>query len=175
MANTYTLIASNVLGSSAASVTFSAIPATYTDLVLRYSARSSRTSDLQNVYITFNASTSSDYSQTDVKDFGVTILSTRASNDAKVQSLVNGAPSTANTFSNNEIYIANYAGSTNKVFSVVDCCEANSTSDFTNARAAKAALRSNTAAITEIKLDATLGSSTFLSGSSFYLYGIKKD
>jgi hypothetical protein len=32
---TYTLIESQVLGSSAASVTFSAIPATYTDLVLK--------------------------------------------------------------------------------------------------------------------------------------------
>jgi hypothetical protein len=35
MANTYTLIESQVLGSAAASVTFSAIPATYTDLVLK--------------------------------------------------------------------------------------------------------------------------------------------
>jgi hypothetical protein len=40
MANTYTLIASNTLGASAASVTFSAIPSTYTDLVVRYSAAS---------------------------------------------------------------------------------------------------------------------------------------
>ena len=40
MPATYTLIASNTLSSAAASVTFSAIPATYTDLVLRYSARS---------------------------------------------------------------------------------------------------------------------------------------
>ena len=38
-ANTYTLISSNVLASSAATVTFSSIPATYTDLVLRVSAR----------------------------------------------------------------------------------------------------------------------------------------
>jgi hypothetical protein len=38
MANTYTPIASNTLGASAASVTFSAIPATYTDLVMRWFA-----------------------------------------------------------------------------------------------------------------------------------------
>ena len=39
---TYTLISSNVLSSSAASVTFSSIASTYTDLVLRVSARDDR-------------------------------------------------------------------------------------------------------------------------------------
>ena len=36
---TYNLIASNTLSSSAASVTFSAIPGTYTDLLLRITGR----------------------------------------------------------------------------------------------------------------------------------------
>ena len=45
MPSTYTLISSNVLASSAASVTFSAIPSTYTDLVVRASIRSDATSD----------------------------------------------------------------------------------------------------------------------------------
>ena len=44
MANTYTLISSNVLSSSAASVTFSAIPATYTDLVVKTSVRETNNS-----------------------------------------------------------------------------------------------------------------------------------
>ena len=59
-ANTYTLISSNVLGSSAASVTFSSIPATYTDLVLRVSAR---TDADDTSLITFNGTTTG-YSKT---------------------------------------------------------------------------------------------------------------
>jgi len=49
---TYTLISSNVLTSSAASVTFSSIPATYTDLVVRLSARATTTAS--NIWVTFN-------------------------------------------------------------------------------------------------------------------------
>jgi len=64
MANTYTLIESQVLGSSAASVTFSAIPATYTDLVLRYSARHNNAFSISQVLITFNGDTAANYSET---------------------------------------------------------------------------------------------------------------
>jgi hypothetical protein len=53
MANTYTLIESQVLGSSAASVTFSAIPATYTDLVLKFSSRNDDTGVTETVYSSF--------------------------------------------------------------------------------------------------------------------------
>jgi len=57
MANTYTLINSNVLASSAASVTFSAIPATFTDLVIRASIRTDRAAVEDWLYIKFNGLT----------------------------------------------------------------------------------------------------------------------
>jgi hypothetical protein len=172
MPATYTLIASNTLSSAAASVTFSAIPGTYTDLVLRYSTRVDRAiAGGHNCLLTFNASTSSDYSQTNLAEFGVTINSTRASAATSVTTLSTGASNTSNTFSSNEIYIPNYAGSTNKPFSLQDVVENNSTADFESAIAARAALRSNTAAITSIKIDTN--GYNFVSGSSFFLYGIK--
>ena len=62
MPATYTLIASNTLSSSAASVTFSAIPATYTDLVLRWSSRTDNASVVDVVLLEFNASGGTAYS-----------------------------------------------------------------------------------------------------------------
>lgn len=167
---TYNLIASNVLSSSAASVTFSAIPSTYTDLVLRISTRVSRAvNDSHNCLMTFNNSTSADYSFRFVAGTGTTASSVGISNDIGVFVLSNGNSTTANTFSSNEIYIPNYASSTNKPSSVFDVVENNSAT--INAIMGKAGLRSNTAAITSIKLDAD--GHNYLAGSSFYLYGIK--
>ena len=52
---TYTLISSNVLTTAAASVTFSSIPATFTDLVLRMSAQADGASNaFDNITLTFN-------------------------------------------------------------------------------------------------------------------------
>lgn len=173
MANTYTLISSNVLSSSAASVTFSSIPATYTDLVLRYSTRRNNAdSGPGNILVTFNGSSSSDYSLTNIIALGTTtILSTRESAVTRFLSYTTGNSSTSNTFSSNEIYIPNYAGSTNKVASQYEVVENNTTTDFQWGIAARAYLRSNTAAVTSIGINGN--GNDFLSGSSFYLYGIK--
>jgi hypothetical protein len=172
MANTYTLISSNVLASSAASVTFSAIPSTYTDLVLRISTRVDRAiNGSHNCQLTVNGSATSDYSQTNLAEFGVTINSTRASAGTFITTASTGNSTTANTFSSNEFYFANYAGSTNKPLSVTDVVENNSSADFESQIAARAGLRSNTAAITSITLNTN--GYNYLTGSSFYLYGLK--
>jgi hypothetical protein len=55
---TYTLIESQVLGSTTASVTFSAIDQTFTDLVLKYSPRGSAAYAASNLIMKFNGSTS---------------------------------------------------------------------------------------------------------------------
>jgi hypothetical protein len=82
------------------------------------------------------------------------------------------ANSDANTFGSSEVYIPNYAGSTNKVLSSTSVTEKNATAPGSVLLAASAHLWSNTAAITQIKL--TPGSGTnFVSGSRFDLYGIK--
>jgi hypothetical protein len=60
MANTYILIASNVLSSSASSVTFSSIPATYNNLQLVI-RDFQVTNDQEELIVKFNGSSTSDY------------------------------------------------------------------------------------------------------------------
>ena len=56
MANTYTLIASNTVGSGgAASISFSSIPSTYTDLLVKISTRDN-TGSFNDMLLTFNGS-----------------------------------------------------------------------------------------------------------------------
>jgi hypothetical protein len=165
------LIASNTLGSAAASVTFSSIPATYTDLVLRWSGRSDRAVTSQNVYVQLNG-TSFDgtYSFTSLRGQGSAADSTRTSSDgAFYGGYIQGTSATSNTFNSSEYYFPNYAGSTNKVASSFTAVENNtSTIQYLTV---DANLRSSTTAITSIVL--SLPSGNFVAGSSFFLYGIK--
>ena len=171
MPSTYTLISSNVLSSSAASVTFSAIPSTYTDLVLRYSVRTTAATEWSAPYINFNGVTTGTlYSGTELYGSGSTASSFRDANiNPGVQSYyVNGATTTANTFTSVELYIPNYTAAQNKPMFFTSGAENNSaTSNWVQATAS---LFRSTAAITSINF--TIGSA-FDTGSSFYLYGIK--
>ena len=166
MPSTYTLIASNTLGASAASVTFSSIPSTYTDLVVRWSVRSDRSANsFDDIYMTFNSGT---ISQTFVGGNGASTL-TGNGNGSVLANTATAASATSNTFSSGELYIPNYAGSTNKPASFFSAAETNATTAYLYGIAI---LRSNTAAISSIALNPYNGTN-FVSGSSFYLYGIK--
>lgn len=168
MPTTCKLIAKNVLTSSASSVSFSSIPGTYTDLMLLLSARSDRvTGTTDDAEILFNSS-SSNFSYRTLYGNGASALSS-SSASLNLYGVVNNASTTANTFTNGEIYIPNYAGSTNKSFSVSLAHENNNTTAFIWT---EAGLWSNTAAITSVTLD--LASGSYVSGSSFFLYGITK-
>jgi len=168
MPSTYTLISSNVLSTTAASVTFSAIPSTYTDLVIRSSVRSTDTG-IRNIYLALNSITSA-YSATQVRGLDSTASSSNRSGDSSwILGLSVGSTLTANTFSSNEWYIPNYAGSANKVCSNVNATPNNSGSNQYDSAVAN--LLSNTAAITSLTL--TDSGTGFAAGSSFYLYGIK--
>lgn len=164
MPSTYTLISSNVLASSAASVTFSAIPATYTDLVIRGNTRQT-TGTYTSLFYTFNSITSA-YSDTFLDNVP------QSSRDSSMAygylGKDSGSATTANTFGSFEFYIPNYAGSTNKPSSSFAVSENN---DATLQRITVVAnLLSNTAAITSVTMSASV---SFAAGSSFYLYGIK--
>jgi hypothetical protein len=168
MPSTYTLISSNVLGSSAASVTFSAIPATYTDLVLRISARNTTTSE--DIDLTINGDTSTLYSRTYLLGNGTGTGSFRNSGQPRISLDNSVVPSsyTASTFSNLEIYIPSYTATQNRPISSISVTENNATL----ARiVATAGLYLSTTAITQVQLATTSGN--FDTGSSFYLYGIK--
>ena len=168
MPNTYTLISSNVLLSSAASVTFSAIPSTYTDLVIRASARNTSSTGFSALQVRLSGDTAGNYSNTSIVNTNGTPSSTvNSAQTAFFPGFVNNSGTTANTFNSSEVYIPNYAGSTVKPISGFTVAEDNSTS--TNQRAV-ASLWNNTSAVTSITILTAL---SFEVGSSFYLYGIK--
>jgi hypothetical protein len=171
MPSTYTLISSNVLSSSAASVTFSAIPSTYTDLVLRVSSRSDSTGAASTIRLRFNGSSSANYSETLLSGSGSAAVSTRSSNATYMFNagyfVDDGNGATANTFGTTEIYIPSYTAAQNKPLSGITAQEDNATAARITA---EAGLWSNTAAITSIEI---ISNYNFLSTSSFYLYGIK--
>jgi len=171
MPNTYTLISSNVLSSSAASVTFSAIPSTFTDLVVRISARGDVAAASDSIRFSFNGLSSNIISYIRLQGNG----SVGASGSGTATSAgwlfygANGSTATASSFASAELYIPSYTSTANKQLSSFATQE-------TNAAAANmatvASLVQLTSAITSI--DITPSSSTnFVSGSSFYLYGIK--
>ena len=169
MPSTYTLISSNVLSSSAASVTFSAIPSTYTDLVLRMSLRTNAGGSISNALIQVNSITGT-YSYTGLVGTGSAASSNRNSGSYQgyYVDIVSGDGSTSNTFSSHEVYLPNYAGSANKVVSLDNAQEANGTTAY---RIVRAGLLGNTAAVSSLTI--TGDGVSFLSTSSFYLYGIK--
>ena len=170
MPSTYTLIASNTVGSGgASSITFSSIPSTYTDLVIKTSARSTNAlSSISSMLMRFNGSSSS-YTDRRIVGSGAS-----ASSDSNVYSgyiylgEANGGGSTASTFGNTEFYIPNYTSANFKSVSTDNVQENNNTTAYAQLIAG---LWSNTAAITSIEI--FVNGTTFGQYSTFYLYGIK--
>ena len=167
MATTYTLIASATVGSGgAANIEFTSIPATYTDLCLKFSTRHNGATDINAMFVTFNGSTTN-YTVRWLEGNGSTTSSTNSTN--RYGGLDNGANTTSNTFSNSEIYIPNYAGNTNKSFSVDSVAENNAT---LGVQWLVAGLWSDTSAITSIKIQPDNVTRNYVQYSTAYLYGI---
>lgn len=168
---TYTLITSQTLSRSAASVTFSSIPSTYTDLVLRISARHDGALTASNMKLRLNSDTGSSYSDIRLYGNGSTATSasaTAGTYDAAYTGFIDAASATSNTFTNGEIYIPSYTSSAKKPYSTYYATENNATTGY---NWTSAQLWQGTSAITSIQLET--GGYNFVSGSSFYLYGIK--
>jgi hypothetical protein len=169
MANTYTLIEAKTLSSSIGDVTFTSIPQTYTDLKIVASPRTDRGAGADWFGVTFNGSTSG-YSSKWLEGNGSgTPGSFSGPTTYGYVGVINGSTSTSSTFSNVEIYIPNYTISQYKSYSVDSVQETNATGATMELGAG---LWSNTAAITYMNFFPT-NSALFVSGSTFYLYGIK--
>jgi hypothetical protein len=159
--NTYTAIATQTLGSAAASVTFSSIPSTYTDLVL---VMKPIKGTLNYPYIRFNADSGSNYSITTLGGNGTSAVSTRSTNIT--QGYLNETVNTTTTGSTQfVIQINNYSNSTTNKTYLVRGSDAGSGTD------AVVGLWRNTAAITTIALLGGNGG-TFDTGTVISLYGI---
>lgn len=161
------LIETIELTSSAASITFSDIPQTYTDLQIVLSARSDRASENDPAYVTFNANTSNIYSLKSLRGTGSTVGSDDGSPTVdKFDRLdVPSTLFTSNTFGNSSIYISNYTQAQTKSASVDTVTENNGT--YSELRI-NAYLWNDTAAITSITFN-PIGN--FVTGTVASLYG----
>lgn len=168
MADTFVKIASATVGAGgASSIDFTSIPSTYTDLCIKLSGRINNSNPgWYDASITFNGSGSS-YSGRFIYGSGSGV-----SNGTESSIIVRTSSNsvTANTFGNAEIYIPNYAGSTNKSVSIDQVAENNATLGLTMLTAS---LWSNTAAINQITLT-PITSNSWMQYSTATLYGILK-
>ena len=168
---TYTLIASSTVGAGGTStITFSSIPNTYTDLCIVLSTRQSRSSFGSNIGISFNGSTTN-FSARYLEGLGGGTPG--SATFARFAGVSPAANATANTFGSTNIYIPNYAGSTNKSYSADSVSENNSSTFAEAAIELIAGLWSDTSAITSVALS-SLSSDNFVQYSTAYLYGIIK-
>ncbi len=164
-------ISTVVVGSGGATImSFTNIPQTYTDLVIKASARTNRASTYDFIKLKFNDSASG-YSERSLYGNGTAAGS--ETNNATTYGFVyiaDAANATANTFSNFEIYIPNYISSNNKSYSNDGVQEDNNS---TAQMALTAGLWSNTSPISSISLEFTTGTN-FVQYTSATLYGIRK-
>lgn len=166
MPTAFDLIAKQVLSSNAADISFINIPATYDDLVIAMSARRSASTGAGRFKLTFNGS-GTGYNFTSLESSGSAASS---STTTYIGGELGLSTYTANTFNSANIYIPNYAGSTNKIVSVSSVTENNAATAY---MILGAGLWSNTSAITSIKLEPA-GDGDFVTNSSFCLYGVTK-
>jgi hypothetical protein len=172
MPNTFSKIASVTVGASpVATIDFSSIPATYTDLCLKMSLRTNRAGTFDYVTISFNGSAANFTLITLQGDGGggAAASYSRATFGVNFIGRADGATAVANTFANGEIYIPNYAGSQNKSSSTDIVNEDNTVTAYQNMTAG---LWSQTAAINQLTITNGTGNS-YVQYSTATLYGIK--
>jgi hypothetical protein len=169
MPNTFTLIASSTVTAAggAASIDFTSIPSTYTDLCVLVSVRSAEVLARSDLRLRFNSSTSG-YTGRELRGFDSgSVGSTTSSAGYFDCARIPASQSTASTFGNAIIYVPNYTSSNNKSFSVDAVAENNSSSSYYLSLAA--GLWSNSAAITAVNIFTNANLTQY---STAYLYGI---
>lgn len=153
--------------STVSSVTISSIPQTYKTLQILYQLRFDGRASENNLRLTFNGSSTSDYSWKLLRGDGSTVSSTTGATTTEIQpGWILGTSAQTAVFSNGSIYIGNYAsGSYSKPVSADNVVETSAAAAYYNTIGA--GTRNNTDAITSI---------TFAASDSFvgtiWLYGI---
>jgi hypothetical protein len=165
MATTYTLIDKTILTGNQASVTFSSISNTYTDILFSYSIRGTNVDSFRGLRLSVNGSTAN-LSVRQFQGLGSgTPGSYTGTNDIGAG---NTAGSTSNTFTSGQIYFTNYTSSNNKPFSGETASENNASLAILQMYAG---LFNSSSAISSLGI--SFDANDIASGSSFYLYGIK--
>lgn len=162
---TYEPIATTTLGSSTATISFSSISGSYTDLRLVFTgAVLFSNSDLR---IRFNSDTTTSYSQTNLIANGTTASSDRQTSQSSLI-LSNALLTTTTTMMTLDIF--SYAGSTNKTLLI----KTTPSGAGFGVRRSTAGTWRNTSAITSISLESITSVAEFDTGATVTLYGITK-
>lgn len=165
MPKQYACLAEVTVGAGgAASIDFTSIPNTYTDLIIFTSLRTNANSGSDQMLLKFNTSTSNFTTRfvygNASSTFSGTLTNYAIPNNTTDQSI--------NTFNNGYIYIPNYTSSVNKSYSADGTQESNSANVYS---LLNAGLWSNTAALTSISLYPS-SSGSYVQYSTATLYGI---
>ena len=160
-----TLIERTELTSAASSITFSSIPADFTDLLVVTSLRSDRVAATENLVFRLNGDATNQNTRL-LRGDGSSASS--FTNTSPIIGILPTANSTSNTFDSSSIYIPNYAGSAAKSFSADTVSENNATTAYQHI---VAGLYNDTDAVTSITLT-TSNASNFEQYSSATLFGI---
>jgi hypothetical protein len=170
MANTFSLIATQTVGAGgAATILFSGIPQSFTDLILFVSTRGTDTNQTQSLY--FNGDlTATNYNRLVYGlEYGASNAYAYSINDAGGAGFVNPSNASASIFASSKFYIGNYSLSgqtkTNFVYAQTENQAQAAFGTFTANR------WSGTDAINAIRLQ-SIGN--FVQYSSASLYGISK-
>lgn len=163
-APTYVKLASNTLSGAAASITFSNVPQSYTDLILvvDYSLNVSNSS----LFVRLNGDTGSNYSYTRMSGTGSAASSGRGTSSDQARITADTTAQSASTRQIVTINLMNYNNSTTyKTFL--------SRYNSTGGVEAFVDLWRSTAAVTSVQIKGYDGTAIIESGATFTLYGIK--
>ena len=165
MPSTYEPIATSTLGSAAASITFSSIPATYTDLRFTLVVNTTTTGS-EGIRLQYNNDTSTNYSDTYLSGNGSSAVSGRDTSASYIILHYDGTSTTIPTFYFGDVF--SYAGSTFKTALTGSSEDKNGSGNVTR----NVGLWRSTSAITTLKLG-NAGGGNFNAGTIATLYGIK--
>ena len=161
MANTYTLIEAKTLTTNQATVDFTGIPQTYTDLLVKVSAKSNRTS-YSDMILRFNSDSTTYYNKRTFGESGT------VSSDTSEHTNFAGTNTGSYQFCNAEYYIPDYTSALNKSWVVFNV------SAYNHANGAFITYGGGSwdggTAITSLQI--TDIANTMQADSTFYLYGI---
>jgi len=165
-----TKLASQTVGAGGtSSITFSNIPQGYTDLVVKASARSTRSANLSDGLCVYINGLTTGYTYKGTQADGTSYYNTSTGYEQGWGGSIPGASTSANLFGNTEFYFVNYSGFNVKAFTI-DSVSPNASSSV-NYMSINSEIQSGSAPITSLTFFAANG--TLVQYSTFSLYGVK--
>jgi hypothetical protein len=166
-------IAKITTSASQATVDFTSIPATFTDLEVRYQARSNLSGATENVLLKFNNdATATNYTITQytlVVNATTTVGTVAASTSGLVACSISAGTALASTAGDGRVTINNYSGTTFYKHMLGTCAYASTSGASQELILSTSGFWKNTAAITRLTF---ISPTSFVNGSVFTLYGV---